>query len=99
VFLSFGVQNVVVTLGAQGVFVKNRAMQRHVPAFDAGPVVETTGAGDAFNGGLAIGLSEGMDIAQAARFGCAVAGISVTRPGAAPAMPTRKEVDALLSRN
>jgi ribokinase len=62
-------------------------------------VVETTGAGDAFNGGLAVGLSEGMDIVAATRFGCAVAGISVTRYGTAPSMPRRSEVDALLRKS
>ena len=71
---------------------------QHVPAIDAGPVVETTGAGDAFSGGFAIGLSEGMDIVTATRFGCAVAGISVTRHGTAPSMPARAEVDALLRK-
>lgn len=99
IFLSFGVPNVVITLGGQGAFVKNKHQAKHVPAFDAGPVIETTGAGDAFNGGLAVGLSEGMDIAQATRFGCAVAGISVTRHGTAPAMPRRNEVDELLKRS
>ena len=98
VFLSRGVKNVVITLGGQGAFVKNASVARHVPAFNAGPVVETTGAGDAFNGGFAVGLAEGMDIATATRFGCAVAGISVTRPGTAPAMPRRTEVDSLLKK-
>lgn len=98
VLLSFGARNVVITLGAQGAFVKNRALAQHVHAFDAGPVVETTGAGDAFNGGFAVGLSEGMGLVEATRFGCAVAGISVTRPGTAPAMPTRVEVDSLLKK-
>jgi ribokinase len=96
VFLARGVGNVVITLGAQGAFVKNARVAEHVPAFDAGAVVETTGAGDAFNGGLAIGLSEGLDVVEAARLGCATAGISVTRYGTAPAMPTRLEVDSLL---
>jgi ribokinase len=96
VFLSRGVRNVVITLGAQGAVVKNGGVTRHVPAIDAGPVVETTGAGDAFNGGLAVGLAEGMDLVEATRFGCAVAGISVTRYGTAPSMPRRGEVDALL---
>jgi ribokinase len=59
-------------------------------------VVETTGAGDAFNGGFATALSEGADPVEAARFGCAVAGISVTRAGAAASMPRRAEVEALL---
>ena len=69
-----------------------------VPAFKAGPVVETTGAGDAFNGGFAAALAGGMDSSAAARFGCAVAGISVTRAGTAPSMPWLAEVEALLAR-
>jgi ribokinase len=80
----------------QGALVKNAEVSAHVPAIDAGPVVETTGAGDAFNGGLAVALSEGMDLIAAARFGCATAGISITRPGTAPSMPTRAEINALL---
>ncbi len=96
VLLKRGTRNVVVTLGAQGALVKNAGLAKHVPAVDAGPVVETTGAGDAFNGGFAIALAEGRDIVAAAQFGCVVAGISVTRPGTAPSMPTRIEVDALL---
>jgi ribokinase len=97
-FLARGVRNAVITLGAQGAFLKNAATRAHVPAVDAGPVVETTGAGDAFNGGFAVALAEGRDIVQATRFGCAVAGISVTRPGTAPSMPHREEIDALLNR-
>jgi ribokinase len=96
ILLARGAGNVVITLGAQGAFVKNARIAAHVPAFDAGPVVETTGAGDAFNGGLAVGLSEGLDLVEAARLGCATAGISVTRHGTALAMPKRAEVDALL---
>jgi ribokinase len=97
-FLALGVRSAVITLGAQGAFVKNAATSGHVGAFDAGPVVETTGAGDAFNGGFAVALAEGQGILDAARFGCAVAGISVTRPGTAPSMPSRAEVEALLRR-
>ena len=97
--LARGVRNVIITLGAQGALVKNAQLTEHVPAVDAGPVVETTGAGDAFTGGLAIGISEGLDIVAATRLGCATAGISVTRHGTAPAMPTRAEVDALLRRS
>jgi ribokinase len=94
--LARGVRNVVITLEAQGALVENATTRRHVPAFFAGEVVETTGAGDAFNGGFAVALAENKDIVQAARFGCAVAGISVTRPGTAPSMPSRKEVDDLV---
>ncbi|HXB61564.1 MAG TPA: ribokinase [Acidobacteriaceae bacterium] len=95
-FLIRGVRNAIITLGAQGAFVKNSKLKGHVPAVDAGKVLETTGAGDAFNGGFAVALSEGMDLITAARFGCATAGISVTRAGTAPSMPTRAEIDAIL---
>lgn len=96
IFLARGAGHVVITLGAQGAFAKNDRVAAHIPAFDAGPVLETTGAGDAFNGALAVGLSEGLDLVEAARLGCAAAAISVTRFGTAHAMPTRPEVDALL---
>ncbi len=93
--LNRGVRNVILTLGAQGALIKNRTLTRHVPAVNAGPVVETTGAGDAFNGGLATALAEGMDLFEATKFACIVAGISVTRPGTAPSMPHRSEIDAI----
>ena len=96
VLLSRGVRNVVVTLGAQGALVKNENLTQRVAACIAGAVVETTGAGDAFNGGFAVGIAEGMDIGAATRFGCAVAGISVTRLGTASSMPHRSEVNALM---
>jgi ribokinase len=96
--LARGVKNVVLTLGENGALVKNARICEHLPAFDAGKVVETTGAGDAFNGGFVVGLAEGMDLVEAARFGCAVAGISVTRHGTAPSMPRRPEVEALMEK-
>lgn len=93
-----GVGTVVMTLGARGALVHGAGRSAVVPAMTAGPVVETTGAGDAFNGGFATGLSRGLDPWEAARLGCATAGISVTRPGTAPSMPTLAEVEALLAR-
>ncbi|MCU0912862.1 MAG: ribokinase [Rhodobacteraceae bacterium] len=87
-----------ITLGAQGALYCDGVRAVHVPAFAAGPVVETTGAGDAFNGALAVALAEGRDPAEAVRFACAAASISVTRPGTAPAMPARAEIEALLAR-
>jgi len=96
--LDRGVGAVVITLGGNGALYRDRTRSVHVPVISAGPVVETTGAGDAFNGGFAVALSEGMDVIDAVRFGCATAGISVTRPGTAPAMPSRAEIDALLAR-
>lgn len=99
VLLARGVRNVILTLGAQGALIKNHVLTKHVPAVDAGPVVETTGAGDAFNGGLAAALAEGRDLVEATTFACTVAGISVTRPGTAPSMPHRSEIEAILNRN
>lgn len=97
--LARGVGAVVVTLGANGVLYRDRETQLHIPVINAGPVVETTGAGDAFNGGFAVALSEGMEIETALRFGNATAGLSVTRAGAASAMAGRDEIDALLAKS
>ncbi|MFO1144164.1 MAG: ribokinase [Amaricoccus sp.] len=93
-----GVGAVVMTLGARGALLHGHGKSAVVPALAAGPVVETTGAGDAFNGGLATALSRGTDPWEAVRFGCATAAISVTRPGTAPSMPALAEVEALLAR-
>jgi ribokinase len=89
----------VITLGARGALYHDAERTVMVPALSAGPVVETTGAGDAFTGGFAAALAAGRDPVEAARFGCATAAISVTRPGAANAMPTRAEILALLGES
>jgi ribokinase len=95
--LNRGARNVIVTLGERGALVcAANATATLVPAFSAAQVVETTGAGDAFCGGFAAALHQGMPVLDAARFGCATAGISVTRYGTAPSMPRRDEIDALL---
>ena len=88
----------IITLGDKGALFHDGVRSVHVPVFNAGPVVETTGAGDAFNGGFAAALARGMDPVAAVRFGCATASISVTRPGTAPSMPSRAEIEALLAR-
>ena len=95
-FRSKGVGAAVITLGERGALYHDGDRSEHVPAFQAGPVVETTGAGDAFNGGFAAALARGIDPLEAVRFGCATAAISVTRPGTAPSMPSLDEVDALM---
>lgn len=94
--LAKGVGAAIITLGEKGALYRDGRHSVHVPVFDAGAVVETTGAGDAFNGGFATALAEGADPVEAVRFGCATAAISVTRPGTAPSMPSRVEIDALL---
>jgi ribokinase len=97
VLLAKGVSKALITLGENGALLHDGTTVTHVPAFNAGAVVETTGAGDAFNGGFAVALSEGRAPVDAVRFGAATAGISVTRPGTAPSMPSRAEVEALLA--
>jgi ribokinase len=94
--LALGAGAAIITLGDKGALFHDGTRTVHVPTFKAGPVVETTGAGDAFNGGFAAALAEGQDPVEAVRFGSATAGISVTRPGTAPSMPARAEIDALL---
>ena len=94
-----GANSVVVTLGENGALLNHGGVCEHVPAFDAGPVVETTGAGDCFCGGFAHALLQNSSPVDAARFACAAASISVTRPGTAPSMPVAEEVEAILIRS
>ncbi|MBX2839164.1 MAG: ribokinase [Gammaproteobacteria bacterium] len=98
VLLAKGVGTALITLGEQGALLHNREHSVHIPAVNAGAVVETTGAGDAFNGGFAAALAQQQTPLEAARFACAVAGLSVTRAGTAPSMPTRTEVENLLAQ-
>ena len=95
--LAMGCGGVIITLGSQGAYFRDKTRHRHVPAMAAGPVLETTGAGDAFNGGLAAALAEGRDVGDAMAIATATASISVTRAGTAPSMPSRAEIDALLA--
>lgn len=96
--LQRGVGTALITLGEAGALYHTAKESVLVPAFNAGKVVETTGAGDAFNGGFAAALAAGRSPRDAVRFGCATAGISVTRPGTAPSMPKLSEIEALLAR-
>ncbi|WP_028745189.1 ribokinase [Rhizobium mesoamericanum] len=91
-----GAGGAIITLGARGAFYCTSGHGEFVPAFSAGSVIDTTGAGDAFLGGFATAISEGQAPIAAIRFGCATAAIAVTRPGTAPAMPSRAEINALL---
>jgi ribokinase len=94
--LSLGVGNVILTLGEKGCLLISRETQAKYPAFKVKPV-DTTAAGDAFNGGLAFALARGDSTENAIRIARAVAAISVTRVGAQSSMPTLKEVEAFLS--
>jgi ribokinase len=96
--LAKGAKAALITLGERGALFHTRGMSQYIPAFNAGKVIETTGAGDAFVGAFATGLADGMAPLDAARFGCAAAAISVTRPGTAPAMPRKAEIETLLAK-
>lgn len=91
-----GVPVVVITMGKLGVFISDGEREEMVPAFIV-KAVDTTGAGDAFNGGLLAALSEGNDLWESARFAQALAALSVQKIGTTPSMPTREEIDAFLA--
>lgn len=97
--LAKGAGTALITLGERGALFHDRERSIHIPPFAAGPVVETTGAGDAFVGAFAAALARGSDPVAAARFGSAAAGLSVTRRGTAPAMPALAEIEQLLSEH
>ena len=93
-FLAKGVQNIVITLGPKGLYFANSSESYFINAFNLkDDVVDTTGAGDAFNGAFAYALSKNQNNKDAIEFANKVAGISTTRAGAANAMPKLKEVE------
>jgi ribokinase len=96
-FLGKGVKNVIFTLGGRGAFLYNRSGKKLFPPFRV-EVLDTTGAGDAFNGGLALALAEKKPVAEAIVFANAVASLKVTRLGTAPAMPYRQEVNEFIEK-
>ena len=87
-----GVRRVAITMGSSGALVVDERAARFVPAYTV-RAVDTTAAGDVFNGALAVALSEGRPLDLAARFAAAAASISVTRAGAQRSIPQRGEVD------
>jgi ribokinase len=92
--LALGVKAVVITMGAQGYLIAEGDERTFVPALPV-KAVDTTAAGDAFTGSLAVGLAQGQNLYDAAAWAARVAALSVTKMGAQPSMPTRQEVDAL----
>jgi ribokinase len=96
--LAMGVRNVALKLGPQGVFLAGRdCVSQQIPAFTV-EVVDTTAAGDCFNGAFAVALTSGKAPADAARYAAAAAAISVTRAGAQPSLPSSAELASFLSR-
>lgn len=96
IFFDKGVENVLITLGKRGVYLATKERSEIIPGFTV-KALDTTGAGDAFNGGFLTALSEGKDLWESARFAQALAALSVQRLGTTAAMPTRAEIDAFLS--
>ena len=94
ILLSKGVKTVIITLGSRGAFVASATEKQHVPGFKVDQV-DTTAAGDTFNGALAVALAEGKPILDAVHFANAAGALSVTRIGAQPSAPNRAEIDKL----
>ncbi len=92
-----GVANVIITLGARGAFVSEGKVGQLVAAWET-KAVDTTAAGDAFNGALAVGLGRGLDLVGAVRYANAAAALAVQRLGAQPSLPTAEEVEHFLAR-
>ncbi len=96
--LALGPKSVVLKLGARGCMIATDQGSIRVPGFKVSPV-DTTAAGDVFNGAFATALAEGLSEPEAARFANAAAALSVTRPGAQNSVPLRREVEEFLSEN
>jgi ribokinase len=93
--LETGAHSIAITLGERGVLLATHELIEQVPVFQV-HAVDTTAAGDAFNGGLACALARGDAMSVAIRYASAVAALSVTRFGAQPSLPTRNQVEAFL---
>jgi ribokinase len=93
-----GVEKVIITLGSKGAFVVTKTEKVSVPSFKV-EAVDTTAAGDTFCGAFAVALVERKSLKDALQFASAAAAISVTRMGAQPSAPTRKEIDEFLRWN
>lgn len=92
-----GVKNVIITLGERGSLLFNNNGSKHFDAFKV-DALDTTAAGDVFNGTLAVAVSENKSIEESINFSAAAAAISVTRNGAQPSIPKLEEVEVFLNK-
>ena len=92
---NLGIKNLVVTLGARGAMIITEREEKLIPAFKVKPI-DTTGAGDAFNGALAVALSRGESLEAAVRYANAAGALSTLKVGAQEALPTSEEVEKFL---
>ncbi len=97
ILMGRGVKTVVITMGARGAFVASGEIHERIPGYPV-KAVDTTGAGDVFNGALAAALVEGRPLRAAVFFANAAAALSVTRLGAQPSIPTRHEIEGFVSQ-
>lgn len=95
--LDIGVKNVIATLGNKGAVIGNSNGIQYVEGYKV-DVVDTVGAGDSFNGALAYCIVEGYSLYDAVKFANAVGALTVTKSGAIPSLPTRKEVEDFISK-
>ena len=89
-----GVPNIVITMGQKGAYLHTSQIAELIPAPQI-TAIDTTAAGDCFNGAIAIALSEGLELDSAVSFACKAASISVTRMGAQSSLPSRKQVNEI----
>lgn len=92
-----GISTVLITMGAKGAFIASEGLFELVPGFKV-KAVDTTAAGDVYNGALAVALAEGRELHQAGIFANAAAALSVTKLGAQPSAPTLPEIEAFLAQ-
>jgi ribokinase len=97
VFFDKGIPNVVITLGKKGCYLNDGKVEEIIEPVEL-KTIDTTGAGDAFTGGLAVALAEGKSLLNAVKFATCVAGLSTTKMGTAPSMPYRGEIDELVKK-
>jgi ribokinase len=95
--LSKGIETVILTLGSRGSFLLTEKMDKLIPAYSVN-VIDTTAAGDAYCGALAASLAQGALIEEAVKIANAAGALAVTKLGAEPSLPTKKEIDQLLAK-
>ncbi len=94
-----GVKTVLITLGARGVYAAAPDFRGIIPAFSVADIVDTTAAGDVFNGVLAVSLAENKPLREAVRYANAAAALSVTKLGAQTSAPYRTEIETFMREN